>query len=44
MAGGSHRGTFLASLYGDASALDGKENIVDWFDRLRAGGLPHSRA
>ena len=44
VAGGSHRGTFLASLYGDASALDGKENIVDWFDRLRAGGVPHSRA
>ena len=31
----SHRGTFLASLYGDATSLGGKSNAVDWFDSLR---------
>lgn len=34
VAGASHRGTFLASLYGDGSALDGQENVVDWFASL----------
>lgn len=27
----SHRATFLAGLYGDASTLGGFENVVDWF-------------
>lgn len=31
----SHRGTFLAGLYGDASTLGGAENILAWFDGLR---------
>ena len=35
VAGGSHRGTFLASLYGDATTLGGHENIADWFASLR---------
>lgn len=35
VAGASHRGTFMAALYGDASTLGGKENVVDWFNRLR---------
>lgn len=34
--GASHRGTFLASLYGDGSSLDGKENTVEWFGKLAA--------
>jgi len=29
--GGSHRGTFLAGLYGDASRLGGSENVLNWF-------------
>lgn len=35
VAGGSHRGTFLAGLYGDASTLGGFENASDWFRRLQ---------
>ena len=35
VAGGSHRGTFLASLFGDAAALGGRENVVTWFDQRR---------
>lgn len=35
VAGGSHRGTFIAGLYGDSSTLDGADNIVNWFDSLR---------
>lgn len=31
----SHRGTFLASLYGDASTLGGASNVPSWFDSLR---------
>ncbi|MGQ0685645.1 alpha/beta hydrolase family protein [Bradyrhizobium sp.] len=31
VAGGSHRGTFLAGLYGDASTLGGSENVLNWF-------------
>ena len=33
----SHRSTFLASLYGSPDTLQGKSNIPDWFDSLRAG-------
>lgn len=32
IAGASHRGTFLAGLYGDANTLAGKENVPTWFD------------
>ena len=32
--GGSHRGNFLASLYGDGTTLAGRENTVDWFKSL----------
>ena len=35
VAGGSHRGNFIASLYGDAGSLAGSENVPDWFDGLR---------
>lgn len=28
----SHRGTFLASLYGDATVLNGRPNVFDWFN------------
>jgi hypothetical protein len=31
----SHRATFLASLYGDASSLAGSGNIVEWFGGIR---------
>ena len=31
VAGGSHRGTFLTSLYGDASTLGKSENVLNWF-------------
>jgi hypothetical protein len=31
IAGGSHRGTFIASLYGEPSVLGGQENVVNWF-------------
>ena len=34
-AGASHRGTFLASLYGDATTLGGAENLLNWFDHRR---------
>lgn len=34
VAGGSHRGTFLAGLYGDASTLGKSENVLDWFNGL----------
>ena len=32
---GSHRATFLASLYGDGTVLDGKSTVLDWFNSLR---------
>lgn len=32
VADGSHRGTFLASLYGTSSTLGGFANAVDWFN------------
>jgi hypothetical protein len=35
VAGGSHRGTFLADLYGDTSTLGGSGNVLEWFNRLR---------
>ena len=35
IAGGSHRGTFIASLYGDASTLGGSENVLNWFQSFR---------
>jgi hypothetical protein len=35
VARGSHRGTFLAGLYGGASALGGADGILDWFNGLR---------
>lgn len=31
VAGGSHRATFLAGLYGDASTLGGSDNVLKWF-------------
>ncbi|UZE49002.1 lipase family protein [Rhodopseudomonas sp. P2A-2r] len=31
VAGGSHRATFLAGLYGDASTLRGSDNLLKWF-------------
>jgi hypothetical protein len=34
VAGGSHRGTFLAGLYGDAATLGGSENALNWFRTL----------
>jgi Secretory lipase len=34
VAGGSHRGTFIAGLYGDTSMLDGFDNILNWFNSL----------
>ena len=37
VAGASHRGTFLASLYGDPLHLQGRQNLRDWFDSLHAG-------
>jgi len=33
--GASHRGTFLASLYGNPAVLDGKSTVLDWFNSLR---------
>ena len=33
--GASHRGTFLASLYGDSKVLDGKTTVLDWFNSLQ---------
>ena len=35
VAGGSHRGTFLAGLYGGSATLNGSDNIVTWFDSLQ---------
>jgi hypothetical protein len=35
VAGASHRATFLAGLYGDASTLGGFGNVLTWFDALR---------
>jgi hypothetical protein len=35
IAGGSHRGTFIAGLYGNTSTLGVSGNILDWFNRLR---------
>lgn len=32
--GASHRGTFLASLYGDSAVLSGKPTVFDWFNSL----------
>jgi len=32
--GASHRGTFLASLYGDSKVLNGKTTVFDWFNSL----------
>jgi hypothetical protein len=32
--GASHRGTFLASLYGDSAVLKGKPTVLDWFNSL----------
>ncbi|WP_244284731.1 MULTISPECIES: S9 family peptidase [unclassified Pannonibacter] len=34
VADASHRGTFLAGLYGGGSALAGTENVLDWFNSL----------
>ncbi|WP_421694426.1 alpha/beta hydrolase family protein [Aestuariivirga sp.] len=31
ISGGSHRGTFLASLYGTSATLKGSDNILTWF-------------
>ncbi|WP_114812077.1 alpha/beta hydrolase family protein [Paraburkholderia kururiensis] len=33
--GASHRGTFLAGLYGDGTTLGGSNNVTAWFDTLR---------
>lgn len=35
VAGGSHRGNFIAALYGDAGSLAGRQNVVEWFDSRR---------
>ncbi|WP_291552640.1 lipase family protein [Bosea sp. (in: a-proteobacteria)] len=35
VAGASHRATFLAGLYGDASTLGGSQNVLGWFDSVR---------
>lgn len=32
--GASHRGTFLASLYGDSAVLNGNNAVFDWFSSL----------
>ncbi|PNG25300.1 lysophospholipase [Methylocella silvestris] len=32
--GASHRGAFLASLYGDSAVLRGKPTVFDWFNSL----------
>jgi hypothetical protein len=34
VAGASHRATFLASLYGNASTLGGNDNTLSWFNNL----------
>ena len=33
---GSHRGTFLASLYGERDELAGQSNVLEWFDETCA--------
>jgi hypothetical protein len=33
--GASHRGTFVASLYGESGHLAGKENVLGWFNTFR---------
>ncbi|WP_244607048.1 lipase family protein [Bosea sp. CS1GBMeth4] len=35
VAGASHRATFLAGLYGEASTLGGSENVLAWFRSFR---------
>jgi hypothetical protein len=35
VAGGSHRATFLAGLYGDVSTLGGSDNVLNWFSAFR---------
>ena len=35
VAGGNHRTTFLAGLYGDATTLGGYENVLTWFNGMR---------
>lgn len=35
VAGASHRGTFLAGLYGPAGTLGGARNLPDWFESIR---------
>jgi hypothetical protein len=35
VAGGSHRGTFIAGLYGDGSTLGGADNVLNWFNSFR---------
>lgn len=32
----SHRGTFLASLYGSPADLQGKPNLLEWFNSMRS--------
>lgn len=32
---GSHRGTFLASLYGEGSEIDNSSNLLDWYNTLK---------
>lgn len=32
--GASHRGTFIAGLYGEASMLGGADNVLNWFNSL----------
>ncbi|MEW9613256.1 lysophospholipase [Shinella sp. S4-D37] len=34
IAGASHRATFIAGLYGNATSLGGSENAFDWFNEL----------
>lgn len=36
ISGASHRVTFLASLYGEPDQLQGRPNLVNWFNSLRA--------
>lgn len=33
--GASHRGTFLASLYGDSTILNGNTTVFEWFNSLK---------
>ncbi|HEX7564586.1 MAG TPA: twin-arginine translocation signal domain-containing protein [Bradyrhizobium sp.] len=34
VSGASHRGTFLASLYGDGAVMNGQMTVFDWFNSL----------